>query len=255
MQDEYYHQQDPCQEAFSRKDELISSAYYKIPISYEEIRLKGYLISPNAYDLYLTLRFLFEESLHEKFAITAQNLCWKTGLTKTIYKEAKNELLTCRLLKLDERRGYDTACVFEPYVLAGTRGYIPQDIFSWLTKCLIAKRISRRGKLAYVHLYQLFVMQQYPKLIESYRSDMAHRLNLSSRQITALIHRLVAQNFIQASSVKNQEQRTYFKLLIPNKISLLRRVGAPLPLAKLTEHNRRMTELMAKICPLSVVKV
>jgi hypothetical protein len=248
MQDAIYHIHQPCQAAFLRKSDLKCTGYITITVSYDHLKKLYPLITFDAYDLYITLLSIYFQNSNEKFKISAKELMYRAAFTRpATYNNARNKLLTYDLIKIFTGKVHNSINTFKPRTLSPSCFFIPHSIYFWLNDSVRKKEIPRAGKLAYIYLYQQFVINNYCEFFEVKNTDVADYLYQPRKTYFCMINKLKKIGFVEFSELKNQRALRKFKLLIPHKISLPVRKNAPRPVLSIVESQGRLAQIISKI--------
>ena len=248
MQEAVYYKFRGSQPAAERKLDLSSSPYYTIPVLYGPLRSLGYDISHHAYDLYVTLLLMKIHAHKEKIKATVPNLMFMSAFTcNRTYQKAKNSLLETDLLQIYDSRGHNQINTFIPKLINTSSFLVPHTILYWLNDCVRQKQIPRAAKMIWLHLYRLFVLENYPEELAIFPVELYKDLNIERRTFQRLMKALQQNSYLSFSSSLNQHIPTLVKLFIPENLSLPIRDGAPRPILPRSESQARLTEIIAAL--------
>jgi len=248
MQEAIYHNQPSSQAAFLRKEDLKSTGYLTIPVPYGLLKNNYPSLTIDAYDLYITLLQAYLMNSDEKFKMSAKELIYKAAFTRAhTYHNAKNQLLTYDLIEVYTGRLHNSINTFKPKTLATSCFFIPYTVYFWLNNWVREKKIPRAGKVAFIFLYQQFVLQNYAEYISIKNPDVMVYLHLHRKTYFRLLQKLKTRGLVEFSEVKNQHQIRQFKILLPKDLPLPIRESAPRPVLAVEASQARLREIMNKI--------
>jgi len=247
MQTAIYHIQAPSQAAFLIKEDLKASSYLTLPVSYDLLRDCYPTLTIDAYDLYITLLHAYSGNSNEKFKMSVNEIMYKGAFTRThTYHNAKNILLTHDLVKVFTGKVHNSINTFKPRLLDGSCFFVPHAIYYWLNNLVREKTLPRAGKLAFIFLYQQFVLQNYPEYVDFKNLWVQSYLGQSRMTCFRTLQKLQGEGLVEFSEVKNQHQLRQFKLFVPEGLHLPLRVGAPRPVLAPEDSLARLHQIMKK---------
>ena len=248
MQEAIYHIQPASQAAFLRKADLKVASYLTVPVRYDVLRDKCPSITIDAYDLYITLLHVYSSNSNEKFEMSVNEIMYKAVFFRpNTYHNAKNKLLTYDLIKIFSGKVRNSINAFKPKLLPPSCFFVPHAIFYLLNNLVRAKVIPRAGKLAFIFLYQQFVLQNYPEYVEFNNSSVQTYLNQSTKTYFRLLQKLKSEGLVEFSEIKNQHQLRQFKLFLPRHLPLPSRARAPRSILAPQDSQARLRQIMSKM--------
>jgi len=248
MHEAIYHNQPPSQAAFLRKQDLKSTGYLTIPVSYDYLKNTYSSLTIDAYDLYITLLQAYSSNSNEKFKISAKELMYKAAFTRShTYHNAKNQLLTYDLVEISTGRMHNSVNTFKPKRLTTSCFLIPHSVYFWLNNWVRDKKIPRAGKLAFIFLYQQFVLQNYPEYVDFKNTLVQSYLGQSRMTYFRLLQKLKSEGLLGFSEITNQHQMRQSKLFLPKDLPLPPRANAPRPVLPFEDSQVRLRKIMNEI--------
>jgi len=247
MQEAIYHIQPPSQAAFLIKENLKATSYLTIAVSYDLLRESYPSLTIDAYDLYIVLLHAYSSNSNEKFKISAKELMYKAAFSRpNTYHKAKNELLTHDLVKVFAGKVHNSINTFKPKVIDGSCFFMPHAIYYWLNNLVRGKTLLRAGKLAFIFLYQQFILHNYPEYVDFKNMWIQSYLGQSRMTCFRTLQKLQSEGLVEFSEVKNQHQLRQVKLFVPAGLHLPLRAGAPRPILAPEDSLARLHQIMKK---------
>ena len=247
MQEAIYHNQPPSQAAFLIKANLKAASYLTLSVPYDFLRVKYPSLPIDAYDLYITLLHVYSRNSNEKFKMSAKEIMYKAAFCRpNTYHNAKNQLLTHDLVEVFAGKVHNSINTFKPKIIAGSCFFVPHAIYYWLNNLVREKTISRAGKLAFIFLYQQFVLQNYPEYVAFKNLWVQSYLGQPRKTCFRTLQKLQSEGLVGFSEVKNQHQLRQFKLFVPEGLPLRLRIGAPRPVLSPEDSLARLHQIMKK---------